>query len=247
MKRSVLAVVAGLALASTLSGCVSLLPKTKPSQLYRFGAEGSRQLESASGQGAAVEGPSGAQKTGVVLAQIGFPRASTSDGILTVTGDQTAYIAGARWVAPARILFQEAVEHAFERDGKAVQIVQIGDVGPAGAVLRIDVTAFEVRYRRQGPSPVAVIALLARLTRADGRILDQREFSTLEPVASNNVSVIVRALDTATSRILTDVVSWTDQQASRASATPPPPQPVATTTTTTTSTTSSQSASQPQR
>ena len=249
MRRPLLAAIAGLALVGSLGGCVSLLPATKPAQLYRFGAEGSHQLEAVNAQGMAMEGPSSAQKIGVVLGQIGFPRASTSDGILTVTGDQTAYIGGARWVAPARVLFQEAVEHAFERDSKSAQIVQIGDVGAAGAVLRVDVTAFEVRYHREGPSPVATIALSARITRADGRVLDQREFSALQPAESNNVSTIVRAFDQATDHILTDVVKWTDQEVSSvapAGAEGAVAAPAVTTTTSTTSSTS-QTTRSPQR
>jgi len=237
MRRPLLAALAGAALVSSLDGCVSLLPKTKPAQLYRFGAEGTRQLEACS-MGAAVEGPSDAKKIGVVLGQIGFPRASTSDGILTVTGDQMAYIAGARWVAPARTLFQEAVGRAFGHEGKAVQIVQVGDVGAASAVLRIDVTAFEVRYQQpQQSTPIATVAIDARLTRSDGSVMDQRTFSTLEPAASNTVSAIVHAFDMATSHILTDVVAWSDQEVSQAGAAAPAPAVV----TTSTSTTSTQS------
>lgn len=254
MRRPSLAAIAGLLLVgsvgASLGGCVSLLPKTKPAQLYRFGAEGTRQLE-ANASGVAVEGPSDARKIGVVLGQIGFPRASTSDGILTVTGDQTAYIAGARWVAPARTLFQEAVERAFERDGKTVQIVQVGDVGAAGAVLRIDVTAFEVRYHRVGETnPVATVAISARLTRSDGGVMDQRTFSALEPAGSNTVSTIVRAFNSATDHILTDVVAWADLQVSQAAAAPASAglgPGVVTTSTSTTSTRSQTGAASPPR
>jgi cholesterol transport system auxiliary component len=235
MRRPLFAFILGVAMIMSVGGCVSLLPKTKPAQLYRFGAEGSGQLERA---GSAVEGPSGAQKIGVVLEQVGFARASTSDGILTVTGDQMAYIAGARWVAPARILFQEAVERAFDSQGKAIQIVKIGDVGPAGAILRIDVTAFEARYRRKGPSPVAAISLSARLTRADGRVLDQRDFAVLEPASANGVSAIVHAFDQATDKILADVVGWVDAKVP-AAVNSAAPSPAATTTSTTTTSSSS--------
>jgi cholesterol transport system auxiliary component len=95
MRKPLLAALVAGVLAGGLGGCVSLLPKAKPAQLYRFGAADSTPPDGA------VESRSGADKIGVVLGTVGFPRASTSDGILTVTGDQTAYIAGVRWVAPA--------------------------------------------------------------------------------------------------------------------------------------------------
>jgi cholesterol transport system auxiliary component len=219
MRKPLLAALLAGALASGLGGCVSLLPKVQPAQLYRFGAD-----VMGPGDGAG-ESHSGADKTGVVLATVGFPRASTSDGILTVTGDQTAYIGGVRWVAPARLLFQEAVQRAFERHAARAQIVDVGDVGAAGAILRIDVTSFEARYQRGAPT--VVVALTARLTRSDGRVLDQRDFSDARPAGSNSVSAIVKAFDGATDKVLMAVTGWTDAEVATipASTTPPPPAP----------------------
>ncbi len=203
MRKPLLVVLLVGALAGGLSGCVSLLPKTQPAQLYRFGADG---LDPPSGD---LKSRSGADKVGVVLAMVGFPRASTSDGILTVTGDQTAYIGGVRWVAPARLLFQEAVQRQFERRAQRAQIVDVGDVG-ASAILRIDVTSFEAHYQRGAPT--VVVTLSARLTRSDGRMLEQREFSDARPAESNNVSAIVKAFNGATDKVLTDVAGWTDAE-----------------------------------
>jgi cholesterol transport system auxiliary component len=160
-----------------------------------------------------------------VLGTVGFPRASTSDGILTVTGDQTAYIAGVRWVAPARQLFQEAIQREFERHAERAQIVDVGDVGPAGAILRIDVNSFEVRY--QSGAPTVVVALTARLTKSDGAVLDQRDFSDARPAGADSVSAIVRGFDGATDKVLTDVADWTDAEVATINvARPPPPPPL---------------------
>jgi cholesterol transport system auxiliary component len=217
MTKSLRASILLVLLAASLGGCVSLLPKSKPAQLYRFGL------------GPTMSSPSPTQaRAGLVIGSVSFPRASTSDGILTTTGDQTAYIAGARWVAPARVLFQEATERAFEAKSTTSQIVNIGDVGPAGAVLRLDVLTFEARYARPGRAPVVVIELTARLSAPDGRLLGQQVFSAKAPAGSDSVSAVVKAFDEATDKVLADVVRWTD---ARVAAAAPAPATVVTTTT----------------
>jgi cholesterol transport system auxiliary component len=214
-----------IAAALGLSACVSLLPKTKPAQLYRFGSQ--TPLSVPQSQGSA--------KISISLSETQFPRASTSDGMLTVTGDRTAYIAGARWVAPARILFQEAVERAFQSRAKTVRLVDVGDVGVAAGSLRIDVMNFEARYPRPGATPSIVIDLVARLTRADGSLLDQRAFSIVTPAQGDRVSLIAQAFDEATSGVLAEVVDWADQEVA---SLPPAPSAVAAVVSTTSSTTS---------
>ena len=100
-----LAGVAACALA--LSGCISLLPKTKPSHLYRFGQPaGSQAMTAAPGQ------------VGVFRTNATFQRESAGDGILTITNGQAAYISETRWVAPAAILWDEAVLATFGRRGR---------------------------------------------------------------------------------------------------------------------------------
>ena len=94
-----------IAAALALSACVSLLPDAEPSQLYR--------LEGAIDPSATIAPP--APTFGLVLPSTGFVQAASGDRILTVTGDEVAYIAGARWVAPASELFEEAVERAFDK------------------------------------------------------------------------------------------------------------------------------------
>jgi cholesterol transport system auxiliary component len=232
--RSIFTLILGVAMIVSVGGCVSLLPKTTPAQLYRFGVDAPASPTPAKG---VIESPSGAGKIGLVLGAIGFPRASTSDGILTVTGDQTAYLSGVRWVAPARTLFQEAVQRAFDARSKQAQIVSVGDVGPAGGVLRLDVTAFEARYPRPGAAPSVAISVVARLNRADGRLLDQRDFSILIPARANSVSMIVKAFDQATDTLLADLVAWSDAQTATLTAGSPPSATVSTSTTATSVTT----------
>lgn len=194
-----------LALALSLGACVSLLPKSKPAQLYTFG--GARAAAAQPAAGPAGTGP------GLVLVGVGFPRASAGDGILTLTGDQAAYIAGSRWVSPAASLFQEAVERAIDRPGSPLRLLGRGDIGSAAGLLRLDVRDFQAVYDKGSEAaPEVAVAVHARLTASDGRLLDARTFEIRKRAAGNRVSAIVRAFDEATAEALTAVVAATEQQ-----------------------------------
>ena len=67
--------------AAALSGCISLLPKTKPAQLYRFGAPAAAA--------AAPARPTSA--VAVFLTNGSFQEESSDDRMLTVTGGQAAW------------------------------------------------------------------------------------------------------------------------------------------------------------
>ena len=109
-----------------LAGCISLLPKAKPSQLYRFGTEVSEPA-----------GPSSRASFGVLKTPATFVQAAASDRILTVTQGEAAYIKDARWVSPAAVLFDEAVARTFQGGGPArlvtrgVGELSAGEIGTA--------------------------------------------------------------------------------------------------------------------
>ena len=85
-----------LLVAPLAAGCVTLLPKNRPAQLYRFEA-------------AAPQSPTGPAPITLTIDRVVLPAASEGDGILTVRGDVAAYVEGARWLSPAALLFREAV------------------------------------------------------------------------------------------------------------------------------------------
>src|ERR1700679_4016550 len=85
-----------LALSVGLAGCITLFPKAKPEQLYRFDA----QIPPPQGGGRPFTVRNGA---------VEFDPASAGDRIMTIDGDQVAYIADGRWAIPATQLFDEAV------------------------------------------------------------------------------------------------------------------------------------------
>jgi cholesterol transport system auxiliary component len=190
-------------MAVSLGGCVSVLPKTKPVQLYRFGAP-----EAAAATPAAVAAPMISQ------GQIAFTAAASTDRILTIDGSTAAYIGEARWISPAPVLFDEALLRAFQAQG-APGMSARGAAGHPPFVLALDVQAFEARYD-QGASapPEAFIQVHAVLTRADTRniVADQLITSTAR-ASDNRIGPIVTAYDTAVRDALGKLVTWAGQSA----------------------------------
>lgn len=216
----------GLAAALGLGGCVSLLPKAKPAQLYSFSDSPKVSTTPATGPGSAI-----------VLGALTFPREATSDALLTRTGAEAAYISEARWTAPASVLFREAVDRAFDNSGR-VRLLSRGELGAAAGILRVEVRAFETRYPAPEAVPTVAVIAHARLTRIDGSFVAERDFAAETPATENRVAPIVDAYRVSTGKALGELVGWVEANA------PPQPAPAASrvsaqsTSTTTTTTTS---------
>jgi len=190
------------AAALALSACVSLLPDADPSQLYRLDAP------------VAVERLTpGGPAFGVAAPDADFIRAAGGDRILTVRDNEAAYIASARWVAPASALFEEAMARAFDANPGPARLVTRGEVRQAETVLRVDVRRFEVVYDRgeRGAPQVAVRLRATLVARGDRSLLAEQIFETEVRAADNRVGAIVDAFDTATGDVLTQLVDWTNR------------------------------------
>jgi cholesterol transport system auxiliary component len=197
---------AAMAIALALSGCVSLLPKSKPAQLYRFGATHAQPARR----------PPDSPTVGVFWSDGAFQRESAADRILTVTGDKVAYIAEVRWAAPAEVLFDQAVFDAFDAAGGRVRLAPRGAPAPTDFVLRVDVRDFETRYE-SGPNaaPTVLVRLHATLTRDRGHtLLSDQLFEARAPAADNRVGAIVAAYDKAVNDVLAQLVAWTNEKTS---------------------------------
>ena len=194
------------ALALGLSGCISLLPKSKPALLYRFTPQ----------TAAAAKAPPGANAIGVFDGGGEFQRESASDRMLTITGDRAAYIAEARWAAPAEVLFDQAVDAAFEGSGGHVRLVPRGAPAPTDFILRLDVRNFEARYDAgEKAAPTVRVRVHAALTRDRNRsVVSEQVFEANVPASDNRVSAIAAAYDKAVSDVLGRVVAWTNASAS---------------------------------
>ncbi|HUH24907.1 MAG TPA: ABC-type transport auxiliary lipoprotein family protein [Brevundimonas sp.] len=190
--------VAGAA-ALALSGC-ALLSTPDPVQTYRFGGAAATQGS------AAITEP-----VQVSFRRIEMPAAVQNDRILSVTGAETAYIGGARWVSPASELYTAALENAFVTQATQVRLIGPRELTRSTRALDVDVRAFEARYDAPGATPTVVITIRARvLTLPERSVRAERIFTVEQTAGANRVSAIVEAFDLATRDINTQIVAWTE-------------------------------------
>ena len=187
-----------------LAGCVSLFPKAPPAQLYRFGAS-----EPADASAAATPGPASGAVIGEGASQ--FDPAASSDRILTITSKDAAYVASARWVSPASVLFDEALVRTFERTPGAPRLVPRFGLLRAPLMMNLDVQAFEARYDQgDKAAPLVVVKVRALLIKTEDRsVAGERTFTTTVRASDNRVGPIVEAFDDAVGKTLADLVAWT--------------------------------------
>jgi cholesterol transport system auxiliary component len=204
-----------LALALSLGGCVSLFPKAKPAQMYRFGAT------PAEAPGTALASP--ADAFGVLKAPTGFARAAAGDQILTVMpGGQSAYVAQARWVSAAVVLFDEALERAFDADTGRARLISRGEVGKAQLVLKLDVRTFEADYD-DGPRapPTVKVEVRTLLTRnLDRGLVSDQVFTATAKAGDNRVGAITQAFDKAAGQVIGQVIAAVNAAAPAAATAP---------------------------
>lgn len=232
-----------LAGAFVLGGCISVLPKQKPAQLYRFDA--------AAGGAADAPGSGDGLRIDVVAPPVTVSRAAATDQILAITGDEAAFIGGARWVSPAAVLWDESLRRAFATRSSRVRLLGRAEVAGGRAFLRLDVPEFEVRYPAPGAPPAVHVTLHALYTHRNGVFSAERTFTATATASENRVSAIVAAFDRAVETTTTELLSWADAHADEsavespgtattaASGRPSSPPPRASTARTTTTTSSS--------
>ncbi len=193
--------IAGLA-AVSLSGC-ALLSSPDPIQLYRFG------------NAAGTVGTPAASPVQVKLRAVEFQQAASGDRILSMTGAEAAFIAGARWVSPANQIYSDSLESAFGAQARAVRLIGRRELTPTTRLLDLDVRAFETRYDYVDAVPSVVITVRARLLRFPERTVSaEQTFTVTQPATENRVSAIVAAYDLATRDVNAQIVAWTDANAS---------------------------------
>ncbi len=208
--RPVLRLAASAAVLTALSGC-ALLSSPDPVQNYRFGLPMAAP---------SAVGDTPAPLT-VSIRRIEFPQATGDDKILGVTGLETAYIGGARWVSPASTLFDDSLKAAFANRADRIRVLGRREPGTPPLILQVTVTTFEARYAAPGAVPDVVVTARAQLRstperRAGGGTIRpeegrsvERVFTVTQPAGDNRVSAIVVAFDTATRDINTQIADWT--------------------------------------
>jgi cholesterol transport system auxiliary component len=195
--------------AVSLAGCISLLPKSKPSTLYRFGQP----------TNAEAAPPVRAGRVGVLRAGGSFQPEAAGDRILTVTDGKVAYVAETRWAAPAAVLWDEALNAAFDSGPGGVRLLARGQPGSADYILRIEVRNFEAHYDA-GPkaAPTVLVRVKATLLARTGTAAGETMIDVQEHAADNRVGAIVEAYDKAVREALGKLVAWTDAQAKGSAA-----------------------------
>lgn len=208
--RPVLRLAASAAVLTALSGC-ALLSSPDPVQNYRFGLPMAAP---------SAVGDTPAPLT-VSIRRIEFPDATGDDKILGVTGLETAYIGGARWVSPASTLFDDSLKAAFANRADRIRVLGRREPGTPPLILQVTVTTFEARYAAPGAVPDVVVTARAQLRstperRAGGGTIRpeegrsvERVFTVTQPAGDNRVSAIVAAFDMATRDINTQIADWT--------------------------------------
>lgn len=187
--------------AMTLSAC-ALLSTPDPVQTYRFG---SPTRAAAAAPVAPVQ---------VSLRRVEFSEATEGDKLLGVTGTETAYIAGARWVSPAADLYMESLQDAFAAQSTRVRLIGTRELTRGQRSLDVDVRSFEARYDAPDLAPTIVVRVRARLlTMPDRNVAAERLFTVEQPAGVNRISAIVEAFDLATRDVNTQIVAWTDANA----------------------------------
>jgi cholesterol transport system auxiliary component len=190
---------AALALAAGLAGCITLFPKEKPVQLYRFDAA----VPAAQGSGRSFS---------IRNSPADFDTAAAGDQIMTVDGDQIGYVSGGRWSGPANQMFDETVVHGFDVAGAGAHLV--GPTSKAQFRLHLAVSHFEARYT-SGPTapPTVVIIVRAVLERqSDLSLVSTQTFEADIPAGDNRIAAIVTAFDAAATKVVGDLVAWVDDK-----------------------------------
>ena len=202
--RTVSRALAAVSLAGLLSGCISVFPKEAPAQLYRFGDAGPASP--------AATTPAASASFAVEALPVTFDRPAAGDAILTLTGNEAAYIKGSRWVGPAQSLFESAVTRAFEASGGAARLMGRGEPTRPDYLLKLNVLRFEAHYDEgQGAPPAIVVEVYATLlSSSDHALAGERLFQAKVSADANRAGAITAGFDQATRKVLTDLVAWVD-------------------------------------
>jgi cholesterol transport system auxiliary component len=189
------------ACAVVLSGCISLLPKTKPAQLYSFVPPA-----------AAPAAPASANAVAVFRTNGSFQAEAADDRLLTITNGRAAYIADTRWVSPAAVLFDQAVSQAF--DASPIRLIARGQQGRFAYGLRLDVRNFEAHYDAgDKAAPTVVVRVHAALNKADQTIVGEEIFEAKVTASDNRVGAIAKAYDQALGEVIKKLLGWTETKA----------------------------------
>lgn len=200
-------IAAGAALA--VSGCITLLPESEQSALYRLSSH------VPAGDGVNHEADV------VRIARPLAPRALAGDRVALDTGQgQLGYMAGANWVSAAPVLLQELVIDTFDRRSDYLVAARPDDGVAARWDLRLEMRRFEAIYDQgSNGAPSVDVAIRARLIDTENReVSGVRTFEVSQRAEGNRQALIIDAFSRAASQVSIDLVSWAEAQAAASAA-----------------------------
>lgn len=192
-RRGVLRAVAVTGAAGLLAGCSSVLGSFQTTETFDLTA------------------PTDVKVPGGTHAQIliADPQALSvldSDRVVVRDGPtEIRYLGGSQWSDRLPKLIQARLVQTFENSGRARA------VGKPGQGLAIDyqVVTDIRRFEYQAKERQAAVEISAKLMNdRDGRVVGTQIFRATVPVATDSVSAIVTALDSATDTVLIGILRW---------------------------------------
>lgn len=188
-----------IALITLLAGC-TLLPEPSPQDIYRLPPP---SLQADPGPAVAVS------------LRVARPVAAgmlRGERIVVVPDDNLLSVyQGARWNAPAPMLWRDHLLDAFRHDGRIERLSSDAESLQADRELGGTLRAFQTEYRNGRPH--AVIQLDVQLIdAASRRILDSRRFSVTEALDGEQAAAAVDALGRASDALIRELIDWTVQR-----------------------------------
>ncbi|WP_339737284.1 ABC-type transport auxiliary lipoprotein family protein [uncultured Maricaulis sp.] len=188
--------------ALSLSACVSLLPESTPSSVYRLASPEARAW-------------SGESRTVVEVVPPQAPRGLAGDEIAIQMADgRIAYMASARWIAPTPRIMQNLIVDTFNAADSHLAPALPEDGIRAAYELRLDLREFEAVYDRgDNNAPLVRVRLSTRLVANSGRaFVGSSVFVGEARASSNRVGAIIGAFDQAASQVSQELADWTAAQ-----------------------------------
>lgn len=196
-RRNFLVGAGGLALLSGCGTLSALSDATTPLDAFELRAPDMPQASQSIARALSIEPPttSGALDVDRILIR---PNAL-----------QSLYMPGVRWSDKAPLMYQTVMLRAFE-DTNALAFVGRRPLGGTGDfALLSEITDFQAELSEDRRSAVTRIRLVARMVReSDARVLSRRSFQAVAPAASTDVLDVVKAFNSASDEVLTDLVRW---------------------------------------
>lgn len=184
-----------------LGGCLgSLVGGGKPDALYRFGSFAD----------VPVQAEAGTPRRMLLLPAVRFPAAASGDRILTISGDQIAYVKDVRWMSASSILYHDSLTEALRRRAPDIAITDPSTVSRAQAVLSVEIERFEASYDDgvDRPPVIYVAGAASLIDPANRSVLARRSFAHSVRSSANTTGAIVRGIDLASRQGIVELADW---------------------------------------